>query len=102
MNAPSAAPRLNTDALDFAEEDWDQPIEFFDGCWVIANRHCPALNQTMEVNNRVFVFRLVDKRDRCTLVVLGCADQRSIDAVKGHASVMIVPSGEDSTERSPP
>jgi hypothetical protein len=44
--------------IDFSNEDWDQPIEFFDGCWVIASKHNPGLNLAFEVNNRTFVFRL--------------------------------------------
>lgn len=74
---------LETTGIDFSQEDWDTPVEFFDGCWVIANRHCPGLNHAMELNNRTFVFRLREKSSgREVLVVFGHADGRAIDAVK--------------------
>ena len=33
--------------IDFSREDWDQPVQFFDGCWVIASKHNPGLNRAM-------------------------------------------------------
>ena len=68
--------------IDFAGEDWDRAVQFFDGCWVIANLHNPSLNRTMEVNNRTFVFRLKNKSNDDVLFVFGCAGQPAIDAVK--------------------
>ena len=73
---------LKETGIDFSGEDWDTPAQFFDGCWVIANLHCPALNKTMEVNNRTFVFRLKNKAGEDVLFVFGCASQAAVDAVK--------------------
>lgn len=68
--------------IDMSGEDWDTPVEFFEGAWVIANRHAPGLNTTMELNNRTFVFRLHGKTNGQTLLVFGCASQPAVDAVK--------------------
>lgn len=73
---------LRETGIDFSAESWDQPTEFYEGCWVIANKHCPALNQSMEVNNRVFVFRLRDRAGQATLLVFGCGRAETIEAVK--------------------
>ena len=68
--------------LDFTAEDWDRPVQFFDKCWVIANRHNPGLNTAMALNNRTFVFQLRGKQPSDVLLVFGCAAQPAIDAVK--------------------
>jgi hypothetical protein len=68
--------------IDFSNEDWDQPVEFFGGCWVIANKHNPGLNRAMEVNNRTFVFRLAARDGTQTLLVFGWAGPSAIEAVK--------------------
>lgn len=80
MNAPM--PTSQTMALDFSAEDWDRAVPFADGCWVIANRHCPALNRAVELNNRIFAFRLVEPDGSPVLLILGCADEKSIQAVQ--------------------
>ena len=38
--------------IDFSNEDWGKSVKFYDGCWVIAEKHNSALNKTMELNNR--------------------------------------------------
>ena len=68
--------------IDFSKEDWDQPTEFFEGCWVIATKHNPGLNEALELNNRVFVFRLKNKSGEDTLLVFGACGPTSIEAVK--------------------
>ena len=47
--------------IDFSNEDWGKSVKFYDGCWMIAEKHNPALNKTMEFNNRTFVFQLINK-----------------------------------------
>jgi len=79
---PAASSTRSAADLDFSKEDFDVPVEFYDGCWVIANKHCPGLNETTEINNRVFVFRLVDKQGRDVLLVLGAGDERTLEATK--------------------
>jgi hypothetical protein len=73
---------LSETGIDFSNEDWDQPVEFFAGSWVIASKHNPGLNQAMEVNNRTFVFRLQARDGAGTLVCFGCGGPSCIDAVK--------------------
>lgn len=68
--------------IDFSGEDWDQPIEFFDGCWVIASKHNPGLNRAFEVNNRTFVFRLRARDGKDTLLAFGFAGPSCIEGVK--------------------
>jgi hypothetical protein len=68
--------------LDFSAETWDTAAEFYPGCWVIANRHCPGLNTTMELNNRVFVFRIENRDGKEQLLVFGCAAKPTVEAVK--------------------
>ena len=46
--------------IDFSNEDCGKSVKFYDGCWVIAEKHNPALNKTMELNNRTFVFQLIN------------------------------------------
>ena len=43
--------------IDFSNEDWGKSVKFYDGCWVIAEKHNPGLNKTMEVNNRITIWR---------------------------------------------
>lgn len=40
--------------IDFSNEDCGKSIKFYDGCWVVAEKHNPALNKTMELNDRTF------------------------------------------------
>jgi len=68
--------------LDFTREHWDEPVRIFDKSWVIATRHSPALNRAVELNNRVFVFQLRNKKGEDALLVHGCGNERSIDAVR--------------------
>ena len=46
--------------IDFSNEDWSKSVKFYDGYWVIAEKHNPSLNKTMELNNRTFVFQLIN------------------------------------------
>ena len=68
--------------IDFSNEDWGKSVKFSDGCWVIAEKHNPSLNKTMEFNNRTFVFKLINKEGKDTLLVFGCSGKPSIEAVK--------------------
>ena len=68
--------------IDFSNEDWGKSVKFYDGCWVIAEKHNPTLNKTMELNNRTFVFKLINKEGKDTLLVFGCSGKPSIEAVK--------------------
>jgi len=68
--------------VDFSKEDWDQAVTFFDGCWVIASKHCPGFNQAMEVNNRNFVFRLKPAGGEETLLCFGVGGPTCIEAVQ--------------------
>ena len=45
-------------------------VKFYDRCWVIAEKHNPALNKTMELNNRTFVFQLINKEGKDSLLVM--------------------------------
>ena len=56
--------------IDFSNEDWGKSVKFYDGCWVIAEKHNPALNKTMELNNRTFVFQLINKEGKDSLLVM--------------------------------
>lgn len=67
--------------IDFSGEDWDRPVQFFDGCWVIASKHNPGLNRAMEVNNRTFVFR-VRRRGEDALLCFGFGGPSCIEAAK--------------------
>jgi hypothetical protein len=69
------------DHLDFSSETWDQPVKFFDGCWVVASRHNPGLLTSVELNNRVFVFELRGRSGKNVLLVLGCGGPSTIAAV---------------------
>jgi hypothetical protein len=69
--------------LDFSTEDWDQATKFFDKSWVIASKHNPGLNAAMELNNRTFVFQLRGKQPKDVLLVLGCGNAATIEAVRG-------------------
>jgi hypothetical protein len=68
--------------LDFLGEDFDKAHKFFEGCWVIGNKHAAGLNRALEVNNRTFVFQLKDKSGADTLLAFGPGRQPVIDAVK--------------------
>jgi hypothetical protein len=68
--------------LDFSSEDWDKPVQFFDGCWVIASRHNPGLLSSMELNNRVFVFRLRGRAGKDVLLVFGCGGASTLAGVR--------------------
>jgi hypothetical protein len=68
--------------FDFSAETWDKAVAIFDGGWVIASKHSPALNSSIELNNRTFVFRLKNKAGSDVLFVLGCGNAATIDAVK--------------------
>ena len=46
--------------IDFSNEDWGKSVKFSDRCWVIAEKHNPSFNKTMEFNNRTFVFKLIN------------------------------------------
>src|SRR5262245_57075168 len=71
--------------LDFSNENWNQAAKIFDGSWVIASRHNPGLFQALELNNRVFVFRLKTKRGQDTLLVYGAGGPTTIEAVRALA-----------------
>ena len=43
--------------IDFSNEYWGKPVKFYDGCWVIAEKHNRGFNKTMEVNNRITIWR---------------------------------------------
>jgi hypothetical protein len=73
---------LSETGIDFSSEDWDTATEFYDGCWAIADRHCPSLNRAMEVNNRTFIFRLKSKGGDDVLLAFGCGGGKTIDVVK--------------------
>jgi hypothetical protein len=68
--------------LNFSSEDWDLPVEFFEGCWVIASKHNPGLLTCMELNNRVFVFKLRDRAGKDVLLVFGCGGPSTVAATR--------------------
>jgi|GEM_PF-1926347 len=73
---------MSQQQLSFEAEDWDVPVQVFDGIWVIANKHGPGLNDAFQVNNRVFVFRLTNRSGAETLLVFGCGCGDSLSAVR--------------------
>jgi hypothetical protein len=79
--------------LDFSAEDWDTAVQVFDGCWVIADKHCPGLNQAMEVNNRTFVFKLEEHGEKDTLFVFGPGSDKVVEAVKALEKDLGIPVG---------
>ena len=68
--------------IEFLNEDQSKSVKFYDGCWVIAEKHNPALNKTMELNNRTFIFQLTNKEEKDSLLFYECVGKPTIEAVK--------------------
>lgn len=67
--------------IDFSSETWDEAVQFFEGCWVVATRHHPGLNEALELNNREFVFKLKGENGGETLMAFGFAGPSAVEAV---------------------
>jgi len=63
-------------SFDLASETTGRAVRVFEGVWLIATRHRPGLSKHMfEINNRCFVFRLLDqKTGKPVLLVVNAVD----------------------------
>ncbi|CAM9793859.1 unnamed protein product, partial [Heterosigma akashiwo] len=75
--------------LDFSKEDWDvaAQVSAERDMWVIATKHHPGGIDGIEINNRTFVFRLMDEKAQLlqqadTLFVYGCGGGKTIELVR--------------------
>ena len=77
-NATTSSPTISPlhASFDLSTETTGRAVPVFDGVWLIATRHRPGLSKHMfEINNRCFVFRLLDhKSGRTSLLVANAVD----------------------------
>jgi len=73
-STPAASPLHPS--FDLSAETIGRAVPVFDGVWLIATRHRPGLSKHMfEINNRCFVFRLLDqKTGKPVLLVVNAVD----------------------------